>query len=70
MNLTETEEHNSFNYRKRLRRLHVITEQKARHHPGTLPILGPEGLEVTTSSHPLGSNKKKQNKKAEKKKKT
>ena len=73
MNLTEAEEHNSFNHRKRLRWLHMITEQKARHHPGTLPILGPEDLELTTSSHPLCSNKKNQkpkNKKAEKKKKT
>ena len=44
----------------------MITEQKARHHPVTLPILGPEDLELTTSSYPLCSNKK--NKKAEKKK--
>ena len=50
MNLTEAGEHNSFNHRKRLCHLLVITEEKTRDHPGTLPILGPEGLELTTLS--------------------
>ena len=35
---------------RRLCHLQVITEEKARYHPGTLPIMGPEGLELTTSS--------------------
>ena len=53
MNLTEAEEHNSFDHRKRLWRLHVLTEQNTVSltsgnftHPGTQR---PEAYDILTS---------------------